>query len=156
VLATVGLGIGAIKMLEPVNRRPHATEVAHHVEALARPGDVVVDGTGRTSPGPLTSLDLLLPSRLRVVRVLAPAERVHPFNVYDRTVPFREGFGRAARGASHGRVIVAAYLEPPAAGLTRLRVRSAGGRRTTWVRASRRVWESRTGDLAVDVWTRAG
>jgi hypothetical protein len=72
---------------------------------------VVIDETGGLSPGPLTGFDVAFRRRLTVVRALSPAERDHPFTVFDPIVSFRSAVGEAVKDAHGGRVfLVAAEL----------------------------------------------
>jgi hypothetical protein len=102
-LAVVAFAVGAFRMLESRFQRPDYQGAADFVAAHARSGDVVIDGTGILSPGPLTGLDVTFHRRLPIVRWGAAAERDHPFTVFDpRVAPataVREAV-RLARGRS--------------------------------------------------------
>jgi Dolichyl-phosphate-mannose-protein mannosyltransferase len=106
VLAVIAFALGAAKMLEPRFSRPNFQGPADHVTADARPGDVVIDGTGSLSPGPLTGFQIVFHRRLAVVRALAPAEDDHPFNFTTPIVPIPTAFSRAVRAARGNRIFV--------------------------------------------------
>jgi hypothetical protein len=111
VLGLVAFGLAAAKMLEARFQRPNYQAAASYVAAHARAGDVVIDETGGLSPGPLTGFDVAFRRRLTVVRALSPAERDHPFTVFDPIVSFRSAVGEAVKDAHGGRVfLVAAEL----------------------------------------------
>lgn len=82
-LAVVAFALGAIKMVEPAFQRPDYQSAADYVTRHARPGSVVVDVTGVLSPGPLSGFDAAYHGSLPVVRSRFPAERDHPFTVFD-------------------------------------------------------------------------
>jgi len=113
-LAVVAFGLGAEKMLQPRFARPNFQAAADYVAARARPGDVVIDATGPLSPGPLTGLDVALHRRLTVLRVLAPAERDHPFGLFDQPVPISRAFAQAVTAARGGRVFIVSVRLPVA------------------------------------------
>jgi hypothetical protein len=106
VLAVVAFALGAAKMLESRFARPNFQAPADYVDTHARPGDVVVDGTGALSPGPTTPLDVTLHRRMPVVRALAPAENAYPFNFLTPSVPISTAFSRAIAAAHGGRIFV--------------------------------------------------
>jgi hypothetical protein len=105
-LVVVAFGLAAPKMLEARFSRPNYQAAADYVSAHAGTGDVVIDGTGGVSPGPLTGFDVAFHRRLLVFRALAPAERDHPFMVFDPVVPIRSALSRAVAAARGGRVFI--------------------------------------------------
>jgi hypothetical protein len=105
-LAVVAFALGAAKMLESRFSRPNFQAPADYVAVHARPGDVVVDGTGALSPGPTTPLDVTLHRRMPVVRALAPAENDYPFNFLTPSVPISTAFSRALALAHGARIFV--------------------------------------------------
>ena len=105
-LAVAAFALGAAKMLEPRYQRPDYQAVAELIERHARPGDVVIDESGVLSPGPLTGLDVTLQKPIAVFRAGIPAERDHPFGLYDRIVPLPEATSAAAAAAHGGRLFV--------------------------------------------------
>jgi dolichyl-phosphate-mannose-protein mannosyltransferase len=105
-LTLVAFGIGAAKMLQAGFGRPDYQAAADYVTAHADPGDVVMDETGGLSPGPLTGFDVAYHGRLRVVRAKSPAERDHPFNLFDRIVPVPVAQAQAAADAAGARIFV--------------------------------------------------
>jgi hypothetical protein len=121
-LAVLAFALGTPKLLESRFARPDYQAAAAFVSSNARPGDVVIDGTGglsagplsgpELSPGPLTGFDVAYHGRLPVFRALAPAERDHPFTVFDRVVPVRTALGRALAAAHGGRVFALSVLLP--------------------------------------------
>jgi hypothetical protein len=111
-LAVVAFALGAAKMLESRFARPNFQAPADYVGAHARPGDVVIDGTGPLSPGPLTGLDVTLRRRMPVIRALAPTERRHPFTFSDPIVPGPVAFVRAVAAAHGGRVFIVSARLP--------------------------------------------
>ena len=76
----LAFALGAPKLLSRF-ARPNYQAAASFVNAHAHDGDVVIDGTGGLSPGPLSGFDVAYHGRLPVFRALAPAERDHPFGV---------------------------------------------------------------------------
>lgn len=113
VLAIVAFGLGAIRMLSDSFRRPDYQGSAAFVDRNARPGDVVIDGTGVLSPGPLTGLDVALHRRIPIFRVGAPQERDHPYGFSDPLVPFSQAIPTAiAAAGSHGRIFVVRTIFP--------------------------------------------
>ena len=111
-LAVVAFALGAPKMLESRFARPDYQAAAAFVNAHARDGDVVIDGTGGLSPGPLSGFDVAYHGRLPVFRALAPAERDHPFTVFDPVVPVRTALSRALAAAHGGKVFALSVLLP--------------------------------------------
>jgi hypothetical protein len=105
-LAVVAFALAAARMLETRFARPNFQAAADYVAAHARPGDVVIDGTGPLSPGPLTGLDVTLHRRMPVIRALAPAETQHPFTFTDPIVPGPVAFVRAVAAARGARVFI--------------------------------------------------
>ncbi len=105
-LAVAAFALGAAKMLEARYQRPGYQAVAELIERHARPGDVVIDESGVLSPGPLTGLDVTLQKPIAVFRAGIPAERDHPFGLYDRIVPLSEATSAAAAAAHGGRLFV--------------------------------------------------
>ncbi|HEY2160586.1 MAG TPA: glycosyltransferase family 39 protein [Solirubrobacteraceae bacterium] len=106
VLAVGAFGLAAGKMLESRFARPNFQAAAGYVDAKARSGDVVIDGTGALSPGPLTPLDVTLHRRLPVVRAVGPVESTHPFTFTDPIVPIPVALDRAVAAARGGRIFV--------------------------------------------------
>jgi hypothetical protein len=106
VLAVVAFVLGAAKMLESRFARPNFQAPADYIYTHARPGDVVIDGTGALSPGPTTPLDVTLHHRMPVIRALAPAENDYPFNFLTPIVPISTAFARAIAAAHGGRIFV--------------------------------------------------
>jgi hypothetical protein len=111
-LAVLAFALAAPKMLERRFSRPDYQAAATYVATHARPGDVVVDGTGGLSPGPLTGFDVAYHGSLPVYRALAPAERDHPFTVFDPLVPVRSAVGRAVASARGGRLFTISVALP--------------------------------------------
>ena len=110
LLAVSALAIAAVNMLQDRYGRPQFDEAAAYVGREARSGDVVIDETGvnrplSQTPGPLSHLDIGFDGEARVVRSLMPAERDHPFGIYDRVVP-REEAAREALANSPRRVFL--------------------------------------------------
>jgi hypothetical protein len=99
-------------MLEARFARPNYRAAAGYVTAHARPNDVVLDATGGLSPGPLTGFDVVFHRRIPVFRGQAPAERNHPFNLFDRVVLLQPGFDQALARAHGGRVFLVAAAVP--------------------------------------------
>ena len=111
-LAVVAFGLAAPKMLEARFARPDYQAAAAYVSTHGRPGDAVIDGTGGLSPGPLTGFDVAYHGRLPVFRALAPAERDHPFTVFDKVVPLQAALGNAIAAAHGGRVFTVSAVLP--------------------------------------------
>jgi hypothetical protein len=111
-LSVAAFALAAPKMLESRFARPDYQAAAGYVAAHARAGDVVIDGTGGLSPGPLTGFDVAFHRHLAVFRGLAPAERDHPFTVFDPVVPLRVAVSRAIAAAGGGRVFTVSVLLP--------------------------------------------
>ena len=105
-LAIASFAIGAGKLLQERYERPHYTAVADFIERTARPGDVIIDESAVLSPGPLSHLDTVLDPGQRVVRSRAPAQRDHPFNVFDRFVSPDESARRALKLAHGARIFL--------------------------------------------------
>ncbi len=108
-LAIVSFAIGGVKMLLKRYERPRYADAAAFVDRNAAPGDVVLDVTGLLSPGPLTGLDVTLSKPHPLLRGAAPAERDHPFNIFDKLVPLSVASRQAAvlaRGRSRIFVVV--------------------------------------------------
>ncbi|MDQ6810716.1 MAG: hypothetical protein M3Z95_02300, partial [Actinomycetota bacterium] len=103
-LAVLAFLLGAAKMVTTRFSRPDVLAAARFVEQQARAGDVVIDSTGVLSPGPLTSLDLVLRARGPVIRAAAPQEREHPYGLLDPVTPLPLA-ARDAVAAAHGRRI---------------------------------------------------
>jgi hypothetical protein len=101
-LALLAFAIGAVKMVDADYGRPDHHASADFIERVAQRGDVVIDATALTSPGPLSTLDTTLTSNLRVLRAGVPAQKDHPFNFQDRIVPIQEAFVNAASLAGGG------------------------------------------------------
>jgi mannosyltransferase len=70
-LALAGFGVGAVKSLSTRWSRPAFETVAEYIDAHAKPGDVIVDGSALT-PVPLTGLDVYLHSGLPEIRLGLP------------------------------------------------------------------------------------
>jgi 4-amino-4-deoxy-L-arabinose transferase-like glycosyltransferase len=115
LLVVAALAIGAVKMLEQRYSRPDYRAAAHFVERTAGPRDVVVDGTGVLSPGPLSGLDAVTSLPQRTFRAGAPQEREHPFGLADPNVPSRRAIARAVAAAG-GHSILMVELIPPTPG----------------------------------------
>lgn len=111
VLVVAAYGIGGAKLLEPRYERPHLSAAAAYVEASAAPDDVVIDETLELSPGPLSHLDPVLRRGLMVERSSGPAERDHPFTVFDPVVEPAEAARRAVDAARGSRIFVVGFLE---------------------------------------------
>jgi hypothetical protein len=111
-LAIVGFGLGTAKLFTVRYARSDfqgaATYIAHHWA----PGDVVLDGTGILSPGPLTGLDVALHTPAPVIRVGAPAERTHPFGVFDPVQPAGQAVRTAVAAARGHRIFFVRYVSP--------------------------------------------
>jgi 4-amino-4-deoxy-L-arabinose transferase-like glycosyltransferase len=105
-LAVASFAIGAVRMLEDRFSRPHYSEAAAFVERQAHRGDVVIDETGLQSPGPLTHLDPVLSGPQRVVRSRVPAERTHPFSIFDPVVSPEQATRQAVRKAAGRRIFL--------------------------------------------------
>ncbi|HEY1522057.1 MAG TPA: glycosyltransferase family 39 protein [Solirubrobacteraceae bacterium] len=105
-LAVVAFAWGAVRMLEPRFQRPDYQGAADYVAAKATGSDVVIDMTGALSPGPLTGFDITFHRDLNVVRARTPAERDHPFTVFDPVVSTVAGARRAAALARGHRIFV--------------------------------------------------
>jgi hypothetical protein len=111
-LTVVAFALAAPKMLEARFQRPGYQAAANYVAADARAGNVVIDETGGLSPGPLTGFDIVFHRRLPVFRALAPAERDHPFTVFDPFVSLPEAAQRAIAAAHGARVFLVAGQLP--------------------------------------------
>jgi hypothetical protein len=107
LLAVGALAIGAVKMLEDRYGRPHFDEAAMFVGREAGSRDVVIDETGvyTPTPGPLSHLDIGYRGEAPVIRSLMPAERDHPFGLYDPIVQ-RPDAARKALATSPSRVFL--------------------------------------------------
>jgi hypothetical protein len=106
--------IGAAKMFEGRFDRPDYRAAAAYVAAHASARDVVIDESGvLVTPGPLTGFDVAFHGRSRVVRALIPAERDHPFSVFDPVVAFAAAQRRAVQEAAGARIFVVAQNLPP-------------------------------------------
>jgi hypothetical protein len=110
-LAAAALGIIAFalsvpKMLAPDFQRPNYQAAAGYVTSHAKPGDVVLDETGGLSPGPLTGFDVAYHGPLTVVRAHSPAERDHPYTLFDPIVPVQTGIARAISDARGARLFI--------------------------------------------------
>jgi Dolichyl-phosphate-mannose-protein mannosyltransferase len=123
-LAVVAFAWGAIRMLESRFQRPDYQAAADYVAARATASDVVIDMTGALSPGPLTGFDITFHRHLSVVRARSPAERDHPYTVFDPIVSTVAGARRAAALAHGHRIFVvyptlasAEHLDPIPTGL---------------------------------------
>ena len=98
-LAVVAFAWGAIRMQEARFQRPDYQGAADYVTAHALPGDVVIDMTGILSPGPLTGFGIVFHRHLPVIRARSPAERDHPFTIFDPIVSSEDAARQAAREA---------------------------------------------------------
>jgi hypothetical protein len=105
-LAVAAFALAGSKMLDSRFGRPDYRSAGAYVTAHARSGDVVVDGTGVLSPGPLTGFDLVYHGRLPVIRSAARAERHHPFTAADPITSAPTALAEAVRAARGGRVFV--------------------------------------------------
>ena len=106
LLAVGAFGLGAARMLESRFARPNFQAPADYIAMHGRRGDVVIDGTGPLSPGPLTGFQIVFHRPLPVVRALAPAEDDHPFNFTTPIVPIPVAFQRAVGAAHGGRIFI--------------------------------------------------
>lgn len=111
-LAVLAFALAAPKMLETRFARPNYQAAGSYLAARAHPGDAIIDATGGLSPGPLTGFEVGYHGRVPVVRALAPAERDHPFTVFDAVVPVRAAVARAIAAASAGRVFTVSVALP--------------------------------------------
>ena len=105
-LGVVAFALSASKMFEVGFQRPNYQGAASYVANHARPADVVIDETGELSPGPLTGFDAAFRGRQIVVRAKSPAERDHPYTVFDPVVPVPSAVSRAIREAHGGDLFV--------------------------------------------------
>jgi len=120
LLALAAFALGAPKLLEARFSRPDYQSAADYVASHARAGDVVIDETGGLSPGPLTGFDVAFHRRLAVFRALAPAERDHPYTVFDPRVPLASAFARAVNAARGARVFIVSVRVPNVASVAGL------------------------------------
>ena len=109
-LAIAAFVIATVTLLGASYNRPDYQGAAAYIEHNARPGDVIVDLTGALSPGPLTGLDVALHARLPIFRGDAPAERGHPYGVYDPNVPLAQAVDQAVAAAHGHRVFLVTHL----------------------------------------------
>ena len=107
-LTVVAFVLGGAKMLEARYQRPDYQSAGAYVAAHARAGDVVIDETGGLSPGPLTGFDVAFHRRLPVLRARSPAERDHPYTVFDPIVSLQSAVERAVAAAHGHRVFLVA------------------------------------------------
>ncbi len=107
-LVIVAFAIGAAKMTQPQYGRPDIQGGAKFVERNFRPGDVVIDETAAFSPGPLSSLDTVLPKGIPVIRAGSPDERDHPFGFFDPVVRLSAAVPQAIAAARGNRIFVVA------------------------------------------------
>ncbi|MEA2305009.1 MAG: mannosyltransferase [Solirubrobacteraceae bacterium] len=115
-LAFVAFAIGAGKLLTDRYQRPDAQGAADLVKREAGPRGVVIDETALLSPGPLSSLDASLSGpRFTVIRSQAPAERDHPFTIFDAVMSRADAFAQASRAAGDGRIWVVGTRFPRSA-----------------------------------------
>lgn len=114
VLVTAGLALGAVKMFEARYSRPDYAAAARFVDKRAQPGDVLVDGTARLSPGPSSALDAVSKRRIPTVRGDSPQETDHPFTVFDPSVPIQAAISRAGALARGRRIFLVALIDPTA------------------------------------------
>jgi len=110
-LVVASFALGAVAMLDPRHERPHVSAAAAYIEQVAAPGDVVIDQTIVSSPGPLSHLDPVSPRGLVLQRSGGPASRDHPFTVFDPVVTPEEAARRAAERARGGRIFAVTYVE---------------------------------------------
>ena len=112
-MAIAAFAIGASKMLVPRFARPNYRAAAAYVAARASARDVAIDETGElVTPGPLTGFDVAFHGPSTVVRALVPAERDHPFNVFDRPAPLATAERQAVQRAAGARIFVIAPTLP--------------------------------------------
>ena len=104
--------IAGVTMLRDDYVRPDHHATADFVEGQIAPGDVVIDATALISPGPLSTLDTTLDPGIPIIRAGAPAQRDHPFSVFDPIVTSKEAFAQAAKAAPGKRVFYV-RTEPP-------------------------------------------
>lgn len=109
-LTVIAFALGALKMFDSRFERPAYQAAADYVAQHAAGRDAVVDIT--PTPGPLTGLDVTLHRRIPVFRAVQPAERDHPFGVFDAIVPLDVGVGQAVAAARGGRVFVVTAAGP--------------------------------------------
>ena len=124
VLAVVAFAWGAVRMQEARFQRPDYQGAANYVSGHAGTGDVVIDMTGALSPGPLTGFGIAFHRDLAVIRGRSPAERDHPFTVFDPIVSTATAAREAVRLARGHRIFLvyptlvgAEKLNPLAGGL---------------------------------------
>lgn len=118
-LAIVAFALAAGKMLTVRFARPDFQGVASFIAHTASRGDVVMDGTGVLSPGPLTGLDVALHTPVTVFRTGAPDERDHPFGFLDPVDSVAVATRRAVTAAAGRRVIVVEFSPTEGRKLTR-------------------------------------
>jgi hypothetical protein len=82
--------------------RPQVSPLLALVDKKAQPRDVLVDGTARLSPGPVSIVDAIPHASLFTVRVGAPAVRDRPFRVGDVRITASELSERLARDLPRG------------------------------------------------------
>jgi hypothetical protein len=105
-LTVAAFALAGSKMLDSRFARPDYRSAAAYVTKHAHAGDVVVDGTGVLSPGPLTGFDLVYNRTLPVIRSAARAERDHPFTLADPVTPAPTALAQAVRLARGGRIFI--------------------------------------------------
>lgn len=110
VVTVIAFALGAQKMLESRFARPDYQSAADYVASHARTGDVVIDGTGVLSPGPLTGFDVSFHRRLPVLRALTRSERDHPFTLADPVTLIPQAFAEAVAAAHGGRIFIVSSL----------------------------------------------
>jgi hypothetical protein len=96
LLAIAAFAIGAGKMLTQQFARPNYRAASHYLDRHAGKSDVVIDGTGLLSPGPLSGLDAVEARPQRVFRAGAPQERDHPFGIFDPVQSPQQAVDKAA------------------------------------------------------------
>lgn len=109
ILALAGFALGASRMLTVHYARPAFRAAADFIDRNARAGDVVIDATAVLSPGPLSGLDAALHKRILVIRAFAPAERGHPFGVFDPVTSPADAVARAVVAVHGARLIVVGF-----------------------------------------------
>ncbi len=116
-LAVAAFAIGALRMLEPRFARPNYQAAATYVSARASAQDVVIDETDAigSTPGPLSGFDVAFRGDARVVRALGPAERDHPFTIFDPVTSLPAAQGEAVREAAGSPIFVVGAQLPPTA-----------------------------------------
>jgi 4-amino-4-deoxy-L-arabinose transferase-like glycosyltransferase len=128
-LAVTCLAVGTAKMLTDPYERPQYVAATRSIDALARPGDVIVDGTAVLSPGPLSGLDVVGKRLPGLIRAQAPREKDHPFGLADPVVPLPDAIRNAVAAARGRRIFVVTmrFRDPRTAVLERLHLGTREG-----------------------------